>query len=102
MERTQGTETSKYLQEEKIRMIPQVAASERGEAQTLNVTALRGLKDCDVADNMDRRTSLESEAEERDSRVFEIDIAPSRILSRAGPEESCLKRAVPSAKAKYY
>ena len=28
--RTQGTETSKYLQEKKARAIPQVAASERG------------------------------------------------------------------------
>jgi hypothetical protein len=31
---TQGTETSKYLQEEKSNEIPQVAASERGLAQT--------------------------------------------------------------------
>ena len=31
-ERTQGTETSKYLQEEKSKEIPQVAASERGRA----------------------------------------------------------------------
>jgi hypothetical protein len=33
-ESTQGTETSKYLQEEKSNEIPQVAASERGRAQT--------------------------------------------------------------------
>lgn len=32
--RTWGTETSKYPQEEKIIMIPQVVASERGRAQT--------------------------------------------------------------------
>ena len=31
---TQRTETSKYLQEKKIRMIPSVAASERGRGQT--------------------------------------------------------------------
>ena len=30
--RTQGTETSKYLQEEKSREIPKVAASEMGRA----------------------------------------------------------------------
>ena len=35
LERTQGTETSKYLKEQKIIMIPQVVASERGTAQTL-------------------------------------------------------------------
>ena len=32
LERTQGTETSKYLKEEKTTVIPQVAASERGTA----------------------------------------------------------------------
>ena len=34
-ERTQGTETSKYLKEKKTTVIPLVAASERGPAQTL-------------------------------------------------------------------
>ena len=34
VERTQGTETSKYLQEQKKTLIPSVAASERGRAQT--------------------------------------------------------------------
>ena len=34
---TQGTETSKYLQEEKSNEIPQVAASERGRAQTMSL-----------------------------------------------------------------
>ena len=33
-EPTQGTETSKYLQEKKSNEIPLVAASERGRAQT--------------------------------------------------------------------
>ena len=32
VERTQGTETSKYLKEKKTTVIPQVAASERGPA----------------------------------------------------------------------
>ena len=40
---TQGTETSKYLQEEKTTVIPQVVASERGGAQTVCVTAYAGL-----------------------------------------------------------
>jgi hypothetical protein len=34
VEPTQGTETSKYLEEEKSNEIPLVAASERGRAQT--------------------------------------------------------------------
>ena len=41
--RTRGTETSKYPQEEKTTVIPQVAASERGGAQTGAVEAAPGL-----------------------------------------------------------
>ena len=36
---TRGTETSKYPQEEKTTVIPQVVASERGGAQTGGVKA---------------------------------------------------------------
>ena len=41
--RTRGTETSKYPEEKKTKVIPQVVASERGLAQTSNVKALLGL-----------------------------------------------------------
>ena len=37
MGRTQGTETSQYLEEKKANAIPSVAASERGTAQTAEV-----------------------------------------------------------------
>ena len=40
--RTRGTETSKYPQEEKTTVIPQVVASERGRAQTGGVSAPPG------------------------------------------------------------
>ena len=40
---TRGTETSKYPQEEKTTVIPRVAASESGGAQTAGVTAPAGL-----------------------------------------------------------
>ena len=40
---TRGTETSKYPQEKKTIVIPQVVASERGLAQTGLVTARPGL-----------------------------------------------------------
>ena len=40
---TQGTETSKYLEEKKTKVIPLVVASERGVAQTNVVTAMLGL-----------------------------------------------------------
>ena len=34
---TQGSETSQYLEEKKTTVIPQVVASERGEAQTVGL-----------------------------------------------------------------
>ncbi len=40
---TRGTETSKYPEEKKTTVIPQVVASERGLAQTIDVTAFMGL-----------------------------------------------------------
>ena len=41
--RTRGTETSKYPQERKTTVIPRVAASESGGAQTACVEARAGL-----------------------------------------------------------
>ena len=40
---TQGSEPSQYLQEEKTIVIPLVAASERGTAQTSRASVLGGL-----------------------------------------------------------
>ena len=40
---TRGTETSKYPQEEKTKVIPKVVASETGTAQTGVVSAMTGL-----------------------------------------------------------
>ena len=45
---TRRTETSKYPEEEKTKVIPRVAASEIGLAQTNVVTAILGLQDCDI------------------------------------------------------
>ena len=42
-EQTRRTETSKYPEEEKTKVIPIVVASERGIAQTNIVTAILGL-----------------------------------------------------------
>ena len=42
---TQGSEPSQYLQEQKTIVIPLVAASERGKAQT-DVLACRGCRAC--------------------------------------------------------
>ena len=43
MEQTRRTETSKYPEEKKTKVIPLVVASERGIAQTNIVTAILGL-----------------------------------------------------------
>ena len=48
MGRTQGTETSKYLQEKITTVIPRVVVSESGGAQTVGVSARAGLKDGDI------------------------------------------------------
>ena len=40
---TRRTETSKYLEEKKTKVIPLVVASERGTAQTKIVSAILGL-----------------------------------------------------------
>ena len=40
---TRGTETSQYPEEKKTKVMAQVAASERAEAQTTGVTARRGV-----------------------------------------------------------
>ena len=47
---TRGTETSKYPEEKKTTVIPRVAASESGGAQTVCVKACAGLKDSDVGE----------------------------------------------------
>ena len=43
MRRTEGSEPSQYLEEEKSNEIPSVAASERGRAQTVVASAIAGL-----------------------------------------------------------
>jgi hypothetical protein len=43
MRRTEGSEPSQYLEEEKTIVIPSVAASERGRAQTDAASAVSGL-----------------------------------------------------------
>lgn len=45
MKRTQGSETSQYLEEEKSKEIPLVAASEGGRAQTDPNTKQTGIRD---------------------------------------------------------
>ena len=66
--RTRRTETSKYPEEKKTKVIPLVVASERGLAQTIVVTAIMGLQDCDLDCAMNQN-ALERATKEGDSPV---------------------------------
>jgi hypothetical protein len=80
-------------------MIPQVVASERGEAQTV-IFILRGCR-TNISDTHHRRIVVENAAAEGESPVFKTMCKVVRILSKAGPVESCLNQPAPSGKAKY-
>ena len=62
-ERTRGTETSQYPQEEKSNEIPLVAASERGRAQTDRLLSGRGCRTANMGTWQDRRTVWEVRSE---------------------------------------
>ena len=66
--RTRRTETSKYPEEKKTKVIPLVVASERGLAQTRIVTAILGLQDHDI-DCVMNQNPLERGTIEGDSPV---------------------------------
>ena len=66
--RTRRTETSKYPEEKKTKVIPIVAASEIGLVQTKVVTAILGLQD-HVIECFMNQNSLEKETIEGDSPV---------------------------------
>ena len=74
-EPTGRTETSKYPQEEKSNEIPPVAASERGEAQTVPSGAGLQGPDGDLSrlHGFDSGSGLERPAREGESPVCEID-----------------------------
>ena len=77
---TQGSEPSQYLQEQKTIVIPLVAASERGTAQT-GVLALRGCRACLASMPASQKpigesNDLERSAREGDSPVDENDRSP--------------------------
>ena len=55
VERTEGTETSKYLKEYKSTEIPLVAASERGLGQT-GMLACRGCRTCIKVEQIEERS----------------------------------------------
>ena len=99
---TRGTETSKYPEEEKTIVIPSVAASERGKAQTERLAfgvvgrLIRSYK------GQIRRRGLERPAKEGNSPVAESLDSPRRILSSAGHVKPRVNPGGPSPKAKYF
>ena len=80
MKETRGTETSQYPEEEKTKVIPKVAASEMGRAQTMDLSM--GFR-TSIKQRINRRSDLERSAAEGKSPVFEIDF--SRDVSRVMP-----------------
>ena len=80
-------------------MIPSVAASERGGAQTGSF----GFRGCRTfkREQLFRRSGLERPTVGGNSPVAEKERDPERILSSAGHGKPRMKQAGPSAKAKY-
>ena len=97
---TRGTETSKYPQEEKTTVIPQVVASERGRAQTEEQQCLSGYGPGESEGN-ERECGRKAAAREGESPVPKGTEQPE-IRSTTGHEESCGKEGGPPPKAKYY
>src|SRR5690242_11942935 len=96
---TQGTETSKYLEEKKTKVIPSVAASESGIAQTKGL-APWGCR-TSIWQKFVRRSDLERSGIEGKSPVAKNERMPRGILSTAGHVKPRRNPAGPSAKAKY-
>ena len=97
---TQGTETSKYLEEKKEKSITLVVASEKVEAQTSFRTGVVGhfIRSYKIAL---QQNNLERLTKEGESPVDEMKQSLRCILSTAGHEESCRNQRGPSRKAKY-
>src|SRR2546422_7210516 len=103
---TWGSEPSQYPQEEKTIVIPLVAASERGPAQTI-VLARWGcrarLASMPASDQpISQSNDLERSARDGDSPVDDSRLARDGFLSIAGHVKSREKLRGPSRKAKYF
>ena len=101
MERTQGTETSKYLEEKKETSIPSVAASERGTSP--NRDSSRGCGSTEGLQNHSQHKGLERPATEGESPVCGRNWSPLTCALQSSTElvELRAKRGGPPPKAKY-
>ena len=102
-ERTRGSETSQYPEEQKSKEIPQVAASERGHSPNRSGMPLRGCGTdrMGVTKHYVSRTQLESWAIQGDSPVDENIVPPGRHPSTTGHVISGGNLGGPPSKAKY-
>ena len=101
--RTRGTETSQYPQEEKVRTIAQVVASERAGAHTGAVKAAPGVVGPPAkAGGEGSGTGWKAWPERVTAPYAKPDPPPRRHLSTAEHEEFCGNRRGPSRKAKHY
>jgi hypothetical protein len=99
-QRTQGSETSQYLEEKKSTEIPPVVASERGKGQTRGYVP--GGCRAPVSDlRLASRTGLESPATAGDSPVGESEQQRWEFLSTTGHVQSGGNLGGPSSKPKY-
>ena len=98
---TQGTETSKYLQERKSTETPSVAASESGIAQTDLRIGVAGVNQ--ELQRQHQMNGLESPTTEGDSPVVKSDCPPLRLAYQSSTElvELRVKLGGPPSKAKY-
>ena len=98
---TQGTETSKYLEEKKTSSDPPSSGERKGDSPNRGRFGATGVVGPQCGLSMRSGTLLESWTIAGDSPVHEMNTVPSGILSKAGHVRSCLNPAEPSAKAKY-
>ena len=99
---TQGTETSKYLEEKKTSSDPPSSGERRGDSPNRRRFGATGVVGPQCGLSMCSGTHLESWTIAGDSPVHEMHAVPSGILSKAGHVRSCLNPPEPSGKTKYY
>ena len=101
MERTGGTETSQYPQEEK-EIIDSLSSGDRtGKSPNRCCYGIIGVVGPLIGNHFANWNVLENSTKDGDSPVQVSEMVRERHLSRAGHVKSCLNPRGPSRKAKY-
>ena len=100
--KTQGTEPSKYLEEETSNR-DSLSSGERTGKSPNHTSCVWGCRasHCEVTKLIYSRTTLGRSATEGESPVGEMDETSGWYLSRAGHVKPCLNLGGPPSKAKY-